>query len=82
MAAAHRAAKLKRTPKWLTAEQHAQIREWYYAAALASQGTGFPWHVDHVVPLRGRNVSGLNVPWNLQLLPGVDNQKKSNRFTA
>jgi hypothetical protein len=76
---ARQAAKVQRTPNWLSADDHWLMAQAYELAALRTKLFGFPWHVDHILPLHGRRVSGLHVPTNLQVIPGTDNCKKSNK---
>ena len=37
-------------------------------------------HVDHVIPLQGRRVSGLHVAENLEIINAKDNLRKGNKF--
>lgn len=67
-----RANKLNATPKWLNEEQKMEIQKIYSSCPPN-------YHVDHIMPLSGRNSCGLHVPWNLQHLPAQDNLKKSNK---
>ena len=48
------------------------------AIYLAAQQQGM--HVDHVIPLQGKFVSGLHVETNLQLLTPTANYRKRNKF--
>jgi hypothetical protein len=76
--AKRRAAKLLRTPKWLSSDDLWVIQEAYKLAALRTKMFGFVWHVDHIIPLQGALVSGLHVPENLQVIPWIDNIRKGN----
>jgi 5-methylcytosine-specific restriction endonuclease McrA len=78
--AARKAYIKQRTPKWLTVIDKERIQNEYKLAALQSKITGEPWHVDHVIPLQGKYVSGLHVPSNLKAIRGVENISKKNRF--
>lgn len=51
-----------------------------YELASAYRLLGLEYHVDHIVPLKGANASGLHVGCNLQLLPAKDNLSKGNRL--
>ena len=73
--------KAKRTPAWLTNEDKWFIEEIYDLAAKRTQATGVSWHVDHKLPLRGKTVSGLHVPMNLQVILGVENSRKGNKVS-
>ena len=72
------ATKTNATPAWLTADEKWMIVEAYDLAKLRSKVLGGKWEVDHIVPLRGRAVMGLHVPWYLQVVPMRQNRRKSN----
>lgn len=69
--ARRRAEKSKRTPPWADLDA---IRDFYSEAARLGL------EVDHIIPLRGRTVSGLHIESNLQLLSRTANIKKGNRY--
>lgn len=75
-----RLSKIQRTPKWLTAIDYERIENEYKVAALLTKVTGNLWHVDHIIPLQGKIVSGLHVPSNLRAIPAKENMAKHNNF--
>ena len=77
---AKRATRKRAAPAWLTDRHLSQIEAVYAEAAALSQSTGIPHQVDHIVPIAGRNVCGLHVPWNLQILTQSQNASKGNRY--
>lgn len=70
----------KAKPKWLTKEQRKDIVDVYVHMRDCKVTTGEDYHVDHIVPLKGINVCGLHVAWNLQVLPADVNIRKSNGY--
>ena len=78
--ARHRASKLQRTPRWLAEVDFKKIERKYAYAQRKTETTGEQWVVDHVIPLRGKFVSGLHVPTNLRVIKRVTNCSKQNHF--
>lgn len=74
--ARRRARKLLATPSWADAAAIAAI---YAEARARSAATGVQHDVDHVLPLRGKYVSGLHVHNNLQIITAVENKQKGNQ---
>lgn len=77
--AKRKTAKKQRLLPWLTQEHFEQIEEFYTIAKMFQMYTGQEYHVDHIVPLQGKNVSGFHAPWNLQILTAKENLSKGNR---
>jgi hypothetical protein len=72
--------KANATPKWLTESQLLHIKCKYQLAAMLNIHGVEKWHVDHIVPIRGQDVCGLHVPWNLRVIPAKENMTKGNKL--
>ena len=75
----YRFRKKSGTPGWLTEDQLHQIEAFYCHARDCEIVSGEKYHVDHIIPIKGENICGLHVPWNLQVLPADVNISKSNK---
>lgn len=73
------ATKLRATPPWADRDAIAAV---YTEARRLGFETGIPHHVDHIIPLRGKGVCGLHVPWNLRAIPARDNYLKHANYAA
>lgn len=65
-------AKIQRTPPWADLK----AIQWFYEDCPEG------YEVDHVAPLRGKNVCGLHVLSNLQYLPKEENRLKGCKFNS
>lgn len=76
-ASVRRASELQATPWWVDREE---LKDFYLEARVLTIETGVEHHVDHIVPLQGRDVCGLHVPWNLRVITATENLQKRNKM--
>jgi hypothetical protein len=50
----------------------------YDAKRQMQKSSDIKLHVDHIIPIKGNNVCGLHVPWNLQVITASDNCSHKN----
>lgn len=65
------------TPTWADIEA---IRRVYAECVYLNETMHYPLEVDHIIPLLNRNVCGLHVPENLQIVSRTLNEQKGNKF--
>lgn len=77
----------KACPPWVrnNGKMLRQIQQIYYTAQRINdknEGNMGKVEVDHIIPLNGKTVSGLHVPWNLIHLGSRHNKRKSNKLDS
>ena len=64
-------------PMWI---KRRDLTPFYEEARRLTRETGVKHVVDHIVPLKHPFVSGLTVPWNMQVIPAHCNDHKRNKW--
>lgn len=64
------------TPPWADMKK---IEAVYLKCRKLNKKGGIQYHVDHIMPLQGKNSCGLHVHWNLQIMYADKNLSKGNK---
>jgi len=68
------------TPPWITPQMREEIKSLHAEAERLEQESGIQFDVDHIVPLDGKIICGLHVPWNLRVITHSDNISRPKHF--
>lgn len=78
-ASKYRAKKQQATAGWDEELTDFCMQEAYDLVRLRKETTGVSWDTDHIIPIKGKDVCGLHVWNNLQVIPASLNRSKGNR---
>jgi hypothetical protein len=71
---------LNRQPYKNLPREKERIELIYFVASRITELSGIKHHVDHIVPIKGMNVSGLHVACNLRVITASKNMSKGNSY--
>lgn len=74
------AIKRSATVSWETEFTDFVFEEAHHLRGLRDAQTKIKWHVDHVIPLRGKIVCGLHTWNNFAVIPAIENLRKNNTY--
>lgn len=75
-----RANSRRAVPSWYGEFDEFVMEEANNLVRLRAKSTGINWHTDHVIPLQSSIVCGLHTWMNIDVIPGVENIRKGNRY--
>ena len=68
------------SPDWLSKDDINWMNAIYKASKDIKDENGVDTSVDHIIPIKGRDVCGLHVPWNLRVTTRSYNSQKLNNM--
>lgn len=73
--------KFRARPEWVNKSHIVEMEAMHtYHAIFHAVMPEKSWHVDHIVPLNNKGAKGLDVPWNLQVIPASENSRKGTKL--